>query len=202
MLPTNWGRKAWFLLHIITVFPKRKQEIYQEFFSYLQYLLPCEKCRHSYKEHIHAIIFPKKKQGNAIWLIRVHNRVNRTIDKPILDEIEMLFHWEKEYVSTNTILDTGLIETFSYFLEDHPGSRKIDTETVTAHKFFWDHITKLLPSKIQDLSILNTFLEEHPLDKEIIQSKTKYRKWFEKLQKRFHQEIPISTKECVTYCKI
>lgn len=201
MLPSVWGSNTWYLLHILSLFPKRRQDLYRTFFHHLQYLLPCAKCRYAYKEHIIAIPFPKKKEENGVWLIRVHNRVNKSIDKPVLDEQEMLSHWEREYIQLHTIQDTRVLEAFPYFLEDHPGSRSIEPEVIDAHLFFWNHIVAFLPSKL-DLLQLRTYIEEHPISREIIRSKTKYRKWFEKLQKRLHMNTSILDKECTDYCRV
>ena len=202
MLPSVWGSNTWYLLHILTLFPKRRQEIYRRFFSHLQYLLPCATCRNAYKEHMVAIPFPKRKEQNALWLIRVHNRVNQSIHKPVMEEQEMYSMWEREYVEAHTLTDIKWVDVGAYFLEGHPGSRRIDTETLQAHMFFWTHISELLPSKLQDVSALEMALQHTPITIDIVKSKTKYRIWFEKLQKELHMKKSIVTKECTHYCRL
>ena len=205
MLPAIWGHKTWHLLHIITIFPKRRQEYYEKFFYYLQFLLPCAKCRNSYKEHITALAIPKSKQEYALWLIQVHNRVNKSIDKPILEETDILQEWQTKYAATQSMKDTFLIDVGEYILYGHPGYYGITEEVIEANLYFWNTVPKLLPYTIKDRQKLLVYLEEHPLDTEIVRSKTKYSKWFEKIKQLYaisKQKRDEATTQCNTECSL
>ena len=93
MNPSIWGPHAWIFLHSITLaYPdcpsnEDKKNI-KDFFSALQNILPCPKCKLNYKHHItkypltNQILCSKKKL--ILWLIDVHNAVNKATDKKML----------------------------------------------------------------------------------------------------------------------
>jgi len=91
--PTVWGPSVWSLLHILS-FDFKGDHV--KFFHDLKYILPCAKCRHNYYDHIKMLPIPKTKKGLPRWLIRVHNRVNISTDKPFADEKEMLEFWKRK----------------------------------------------------------------------------------------------------------
>jgi hypothetical protein len=79
-----WGPSFWFIIHSVAInFPdnpsedeKRKHEI---FFTSLQYVLPCEKCREHYKKNLRQHDLRKaleSKKGIFDWSVRMHNEVN------------------------------------------------------------------------------------------------------------------------------
>jgi len=169
MSPDIWGPKIWYLLHIIMIHPTAKQSVYKEFFYNLQFLLPCENCRNSYKEHIIAIPFPKTKTENSDWLINVHNRVNKSTNKPILDLNTATNFWKNEYKNIEKL---DLYKIGIYFLYGHEGKYKISKESIAAHLYFWENIHLLLPK---------LHIEKLHISEEIVKSKIKYREWLKTL---------------------
>lgn len=79
-----WGPHAWFLLDTIALAyprqPTSEQMIqYKNFFSALQFVLPCAACRYHYKQYIQQNplndIVMSDKAKLISWLLRCHNQV-------------------------------------------------------------------------------------------------------------------------------
>jgi hypothetical protein len=92
--PNLWGPSSWKSMHYITFgYPEQPSEEVKNntynFFMALQYLLPCEKCRLDYKYHLlknpltEEILSSKAKLTR--WLVDIHNAVNISIGKPVLN---------------------------------------------------------------------------------------------------------------------
>ena len=97
--PLEWGRDMWKSLHRITlIYPFNPSEIIKKnaynFFTSLIYLLPCEKCRSNYKNHLLKYPLTDKilstKTSLVYWLIDIHNEINRLLGKKILSHQEAL----------------------------------------------------------------------------------------------------------------
>lgn len=90
MDPKIWGPHFWFVLHFITFnYPDNPttydKQSHKVFFESVKDILPCEKCRRHYRNHIAQ--FPLEVAlDNRIdlikWLIQVHNIVNKSLNKP------------------------------------------------------------------------------------------------------------------------
>jgi hypothetical protein len=94
MNPEIWGHHGWIFLHSITlVYPdtptKEDKENVINFFMNTGNVLPCYKCRNNYKKHL--VKYPmndtilKNRENLVKWLINIHNEVNISQDKPILN---------------------------------------------------------------------------------------------------------------------
>jgi hypothetical protein len=112
MNPEIWGAKMWFILHIITFsYPENPTFLdkrhYNDFFTNLQYVIPCDKCKLHYREHLeNNPLTPNldKKEDFVNWLIQVHNSVNVSKGKQtmsynaVLNEYkEILEKYDKDY---------------------------------------------------------------------------------------------------------
>jgi hypothetical protein len=100
--PIKWGFHTWKMMHYLTYnYPNQpseqnKTDIYNFFIS-MQNLLPCEKCRVNYAEHLKMhpltkdILNDRRKLVN--WLIDIHNEVNKSLGKRIMtyDEVDRLY---------------------------------------------------------------------------------------------------------------
>lgn len=88
-----WGPSAWLFLHSIALaYPgPASKEAYRSFFSILGEVLPCTICQKHYSENFKDI-------GEALdsrdalfrWTVDMHNRVNRSLGKPILTYTQAL----------------------------------------------------------------------------------------------------------------
>ena len=57
MDPKVWGPKLWFVIHTLALnFPDNpsyeEKRIHEDFFNSLVFLIPCDKCRIHYRQHI------------------------------------------------------------------------------------------------------------------------------------------------------
>ena len=80
--PQVWGPRAWFFIDsIVLSLPDKlsyeQKNIYKNFLTSLQDILPCEGCRKHYKQNL--IKFPltdevlSKKENMIKWVLNVHN---------------------------------------------------------------------------------------------------------------------------------
>ncbi len=96
--PAVWGPIFWMTIHITALGYSDKptyaeKRAAKEFFEGLQFLLPCHVCREHYAEHIKAKpISPYLDSRAALfsWTVELHNKVNESLGKPKLTEVEAL----------------------------------------------------------------------------------------------------------------
>ena len=102
----KWGRCTWQALHSITFgYPlrptKKQKECYLQFFRNVGFVLPCAKCRESYRkftsEGITRLNAAKMENRESLvrWLYDVHNRVNAKLKKPSITLGEVIRRYEK-----------------------------------------------------------------------------------------------------------
>ena len=104
--PEEWGSSAWKFMHYITIaYPDNPTNIDKQnmksFFSSINNILPCEKCRLNFSRHL--ITYPLNNETlssrfNLVnWLINIHNEVNKLNGKKILsyDEVMQLYLYKK-----------------------------------------------------------------------------------------------------------
>jgi hypothetical protein len=87
-----WGPYCWHMMHILTYnYPEQPNEInknnIKEFFSSLQYIIPCSICRSHYKKKISKTPVSRvysNKHSLIKWCVDLHNEVNRGLKKKTL----------------------------------------------------------------------------------------------------------------------
>lgn len=94
--PLKWGKAGWiFLFSIALTYDVKKRKEYETFFISLKNVLPCEKCRNNYNEHLntlHSSVFDSK-QNLLNWLLNTRNNIAKKNNVPkmsmndIFDEI-------------------------------------------------------------------------------------------------------------------
>ncbi len=100
MHPSIWGKHFWITIHMIALgyddnptLKKRKE--YQDFFTDLYKIIPCDKCSVNYKRHLEELpIFSylNSKQNLFKWTVMIHNIVSRELGKQ---------QWNTEYAYTH-----------------------------------------------------------------------------------------------------
>lgn len=89
--PKIWGPICWKLLEYITftypVNPTEEDKTnIRNFFTALQHVLPCQKCRNNYGIHLKKYPLDEKAVSSQkyliTWLINIHNEVNIMNGKP------------------------------------------------------------------------------------------------------------------------
>ena len=92
--PEVWGPHGWKFIHYVTLayplYPTDEhKEKYKAFFTLLSDILPCPMCGKHYKEHLlllpltDTVLYCRENLVN--WGIDMHNMVNASKDKEILD---------------------------------------------------------------------------------------------------------------------
>lgn len=104
MKPEIWGPNAWRFIHTITVAypenPTQKDKInYRNFFTNMQYVLPCEKCKSNMSNHLDLIPLDDEALNSRLnltkWGIDLHNAVNKQNGKRTLSYKEGLNEIDK-----------------------------------------------------------------------------------------------------------
>jgi hypothetical protein len=98
--PSVWGPFFWHTIHFVAI-AYSKQPTYsdkkaaKEFYESLQQLLPCPICREHLKIHLRKYpITPHldRKEDLFKWTVILHNEVNKSINKPTMTELEVLYY--------------------------------------------------------------------------------------------------------------
>jgi hypothetical protein len=98
MQPELWGRHLWKSIHYIALgYPNYPTEIeaqnYMNFYLDFWKVIPCQKCAINYKKHIEELPidnFLKNKMTLFEWTVKLHNIVNKSLNKPELSTVEAL----------------------------------------------------------------------------------------------------------------
>lgn len=103
-----WGPNFWFTLHTVTLgYPDNPTYVdkrrFNDFFVSVQYILPCPKCREHYSNHLSN--FPisvslDNKESLVKWLFNLHNQVNISLNKPIMEYSAFKEKYRKIYNPT------------------------------------------------------------------------------------------------------
>lgn len=113
--PNIWGKHGWKFMHYVTLsYPQLptitdKKNMVDFFFS-VGKILPCESCRINFGDHqkddpLTSTVL-KNKTNLVIWLMNIHNKVNKLHGKPQYT-LEQLYI-EYGVSSTSTITDDGI----------------------------------------------------------------------------------------------
>ena len=112
-IPSVWGSSAWKFLHIIALsFPKNaSQQIkndYKSFFLSLDKILPCEKCQKHFQKNKNK--FPIEDYLNDphdlfSWTVKIRNEVQKSLNKPLWDELKLRDSLYNENEKAGTIFD-------------------------------------------------------------------------------------------------
>jgi hypothetical protein len=108
--PKVWGPHAWFFIDsIVLSLPNKlsyeQKNIYKNFFTSLQDILPCEGCREHYKQNL--IKYPltdvvlSKKENMVKWILNVHNNVRRDAKKIPISVNQYFEYYNKQYDDNN-----------------------------------------------------------------------------------------------------
>ena len=107
--PSVWGKYLWYMLHLITFsYPSDPTYIdqrgFNDFFTNLQYVIPCMACRQHYAKHlIDQPIEPylDNRDNLITWLTDIHNKVNIIQGKPTLSIADVYQRYSNPPVSLN-----------------------------------------------------------------------------------------------------
>jgi hypothetical protein len=104
--PQVWGPHTWFFLDsVVLSLPNNlnyeQKNIYKNFFTSLQDILPCEACRNHYKENLKKYPLTDEilsnKENMIKWLLNLHNNI-RINSKKIPISIKQFFeYYNKNY---------------------------------------------------------------------------------------------------------
>lgn len=179
MDPAIWGSDTWKFLHVLSINEKASYKTLKTFFYNLRFMLPCKKCRDNYIKHYKELPFPNNKKNIKLWLIELHNNVNKEINKPIQNSKQILDFWRTEMVSYKYSTDTGIWTFILSSISVHPGKRYISEDIAKSHKFFWEHLDELLPKHLHDYNNIIDYLNKNKIPD--TSYKTLYNKYVHKL---------------------
>jgi hypothetical protein len=117
--PAIWGPNLWKFMHYLTLsYPENPTEEEKDrlfdFFENIQTLLPCEKCRYNFKNHLEKTPLSDDVLSTNIsvvtWLFNLHNEVNKSLDKPELSYADFIDIYSVSSTKTNNNVTLKEIE--------------------------------------------------------------------------------------------
>ena len=123
MNPNIWGPKLWYSLHIMSFnYPEHPTFLdkrhYNDFFTNLQYVIPCSKCKLHYRHHLEQYpISPHldTREYFVKWLIHLHNQVNISLNKPVKTYEEVLIDYKTNLSKYDQIQNTSKLTIYHMF---------------------------------------------------------------------------------------
>jgi hypothetical protein len=114
--PKLWGRPAWdFLFYMAFAYPDNPntedRENMKQFLLALGPVLPCEKCRFNYKNHLTTIKLTDESLNSRynliIWLINIKNAIAASNGKSgtTYDQVVNKYLFNKSYFNISNILN-------------------------------------------------------------------------------------------------
>lgn len=133
--PHVWGPHGWKFMHAVALaYPEspsveEKKAAFQ-FFTSLEYLLPCESCKQNYKKELQ--MFPlqpalESKQALNEWLTALHNSVNTRLNKTVMSPEQVL-----EYVFSESNNKSNAASSSTSAATMNNGSTTNNTWGITA----------------------------------------------------------------------
>ena len=124
----NWGPYFWGTLHIacLTAPPVLSEEHKFAFEALVQsftFVLPCPACQMHFREILNK--FPIQNNTRTelfIWSVHVHNEVNKSLGKPLVDPQEAFEYWtprtnyEETFPVQDALVILGLVAAISFLL--------------------------------------------------------------------------------------
>jgi len=109
MDPIIWGPKLWFVIHTFALnYPENPtyedKRLHEDFFNNLVFLIPCNKCRIHYRNHLNkypVINYLDNSDNLFKYTIKIHNEVNKTLNKRVYSYEEVVKFYRSEYGQTN-----------------------------------------------------------------------------------------------------
>jgi len=115
--PTIWGPKMWAMIHLICLqapetIDANVRNAFYTFFTMMPYVLPCDKCREHWLEHVRE--YPLEQMLDTreqlfLWSVNMHNLVNKSLGKPEVSYETAMEHWTS--ISRGDIPSTQCIDT-------------------------------------------------------------------------------------------
>lgn len=126
--PDVWGPHGWKFIHMIALAypltPTAEQKLhYREFFTVLQYILPCSICANNYAKHFtEDLPFNDEVLANrdnlVKWTIDVHNLVNKENGKkpiPYEEALQLIYNnFEENNIKMETTIPIKPIQMVPY----------------------------------------------------------------------------------------
>ena len=103
--PSAWGPGAWKLIHYAALaYPENPtnedKQNYMNFFTSLQYILPCPACAKNFKKNLEKFPLRESLDNNKTlfqWTVDIHNEVNKESNKKEYSYEEALEIYTKPY---------------------------------------------------------------------------------------------------------
>jgi hypothetical protein len=111
MDPKYWGKPFWNMLNTIALsYPEnadiQTQTNVSSFLLSLKNILPCERCRLHYIENIKKFQISQavtSRENLIKWVIDIHNEVNKSLNKPVLNYKDALYEMETQIYGTKQL---------------------------------------------------------------------------------------------------
>ena len=108
--PRIWGSRAWFFMYCVTLTYPHRPSLddkinTKSFFESIGKVLPCEKCRYNFSNHLEKFPLGPKELSNRKmlinWLININNEVNKLTNGPIITYKDIIDKYSIELDPSN-----------------------------------------------------------------------------------------------------
>ena len=90
--PPVWGSHFWKVIHYVALsYPERPsytdKQNFKQFFSSIQYVLPCESCKQNMVSNLRQLPLEQNLENNTKlfkWTVDLHNMVRKETNKPVM----------------------------------------------------------------------------------------------------------------------
>jgi FAD-linked sulfhydryl oxidase len=124
----NWGPYFWGTLHIacLTAPPVLSEQHKIAFEALVQsftFVLPCPVCQMHFREILNKFPIQNRTRTELfIWSVQVHNEVNKSLGKPLVDPQEAFEYWavrtnyEETFPVQDALIILALVLAISFLL--------------------------------------------------------------------------------------
>lgn len=185
--PKVWGPSAWDLIHstAFNVAARGDTVSYNiakhMYYSFL-YILPCEKCRKNYDQHLLSLPIPASSAELPRWTFELHKRVSGTGNGG--------FSWAaaKQKWSERAVEWKNVIIFLDAISQTHPSARNIDA-------VYRDNLFNLL----RGIAYFAHGDRAPTFNKTMLSSRYLFKMWLKKVKKKYGKAFS-SVRGCEDYC--
>jgi hypothetical protein len=180
MDPKIWGPSAWALIHSIAfnrVITVKDLNVAKHMIYSFLFILPCDKCRRNFDRHLVSLPMPNDVSEIPRWSYEIHKRISGNEQWMSAKE-----KWEGHVLTWKEIYP--LLVSIG---ATHPSLRSIDS-------CYLDNLYNFVRA-------IAYFMEgTSRISKQDLASRSMYKRWVEKIRKRYASSMNPKTYKCTDYC--
>jgi Erv1 / Alr family len=180
--PRVWGPHAWDLVHTVAHAVRDRKDFNQAkhiLYSFL-YILPCDKCRKNYHQHIMNLPIPNDPTELPKWAYQIHNRISST---------DYTWSAAKAQWSDHKLEWRNIMPFLLSVAATHPSARNIDN-------VYRDNLYNLMRGILHFMHIKDQRMQ---ITQEDVTSRYMFKSWLKKVGVKVRKNIiacPLTGESC------